>query len=591
MLAPPRGNGETMERFLRLRRIAAACVLVAMAQWPAMAAAQTAHPSMDDALAAIRAYAPAAMEYQGAPGLSVAITDRSKTLAVLTLGYANADTRAPVTPATRFAIGSITKSMTSLAMMQLVDAGKLSLDAAIRHYLPWFSIGGGSAVDVGELLSHTGGIPDDFASEYGYAYNVEALRGAKVLFAPGTAWSYSNDGYATAGEILAVLDGRPWSASVQARVLDRIGMANSAPIFTPETMATAAVGYQWLYNDRPGSLHPALVASPVLDFVDPAGSVLSTPADMAGYMRLYLNGGKTESGTPLISPSSFAAMTTAARYLNGKPAGSPTPVLDEAPEFYRQYGLGLSVFDSGGDHLVGHTGGISGYTACMQMNLTRGYGVVAMSNLVEAPLHPCAIVLYAMRVLRAQSAGDPLPPPPVAPDPAHVADAADYAGTYNAPGGAALTVAAEGDRLTLVDGGDRIALYPRAPDLFWADDPRFATYLVAFGRDKAKHVVEFTYGSQWYPNERYTGPRTFAHPASWDALAGRYENVFFGQPEIARIVIVKDHLTFDGVDALEPRADGSFAIGTSVVRFDALTGSQPQRLTIDATPLYRVALP
>ena len=130
MLAPPRGNGETMERFLRLRRIAAACVLVAMAQWPAMAAAQTAHPSMDDALAAIRAYAPAAMEYQGTPGLSVAITDRSKTLAVLTLGYANADTRAPVTPATRFAIGSITKSMTALAMMQLVDAGKLSLDAA-----------------------------------------------------------------------------------------------------------------------------------------------------------------------------------------------------------------------------------------------------------------------------------------------------------------------------------------------------------------------------------------------------------------------------------------------------------------------------
>ena len=227
----------------------------------------------------------------------------------------------------------------------------------------------------------------------------------------------------------------------------------------------------------------------------------------------------------------------------------------------------------------------------MQMNLTRGFGVVAMSNLVEAPLHPCAIVLYAMRVLRAQSAGDPLPPPPVAPDPAHVAAAAEYAGTYTAPGGSALTVAAEGDRLTLVDGGDRIALYPRAPDLFWADDPRFATYLVEFGRDKAKHVVELTYGSQWYPNERYTGPRTFAHPASWDSLAGRYENVFFGQPEITRVVIVKGQLTFDGVEALEPRPDGTFAIGTSVVRFDALTGSQPQRLTIDATPLYRVALP
>jgi D-alanyl-D-alanine carboxypeptidase len=572
------------------RRIVAMAAATAATAWPAVSPAQT-NPSTADALAAISAYAPAAMAYQGTPGLSVAITDRTKTLAVLTLGYSNVDARTPVTPATRFAIGSITKSMTSLAMMQLADAGTLSLAAPVRQYLPWFSIGGGSAIDVGELLSHTAGIPDDFSSENGWVYNVTALRRAKVLFDPGTGWSYSNDGYATAGAILASLDRRPWSASVQARVFTPIGMTHSSSVFTPEAMASAAVGYQWRDNDRPGSLHPPLVASPAMDFVDPAGSVLSTPEDMARYMRLYLNGGKTESGTQLISPAAFSAMTTAARYRDGKPAGSATPVLDEAPEFYRQYGLGLSVFDSQGDRSIGHTGGVSGYTACMQMNLTRGFGVVAMANLVEAPLHPCAIVLYAMRVLRAQSAGEPLPAPPVPPDPAHVAVAGAYDGTYTAPDGSVLNVAAEGDRLFLVDGGDRIALYPRGPDLFWADDPRFATFLVAFGRDEAKHVVELTYGSQWYPNERYRGPRTFAHPASWDRLVGRYENVYDGQPDVTRIVIVKDRLTFDGLDALDARADGTFALGTSVVSFDALAGSQPQRLTIDDTRLYRVDLP
>ena len=108
---------------------------------------------------------------------------------------------------------------------------------------------------------------------------------------------------------------------------------------------------------------------------------------------------------------------------------------------------------------------------------------------------------------------------------------------------------------------------------------------------REKRVVELSYGSQWYPNERYRGPRTFAHPATWDHLAGRYENVFFGQPEVTRVVIVKDRLTLDGVDALEPRADGTFALGTSVGRFDAFAGSQPQRLTVDGTSLYRVELP
>jgi hypothetical protein len=319
--------------------------------------------------------------------------------------------------------------------------------------------------------------------------------------------------------------------------------------------------------------------------------VLSTPEDMARYMRFYLNGGKTDGGKQLISTAAFTAMTVAASYNNGKPAGSASPVLAEAPAFYRRYGLGLSVFDARGDHVIGHTGGVSGYTACMQMNLTRGFGVVAMANLVEAPLHPCAIVLYAMDVLRAQSAGEPLPPAPTPPDPARVADASAYSGTYAMHGGGALSVVADGDRLFLVDGGDRIALYPRGPDVFWADDARFATFLIAFGRDRNKTVVELTYGSQWYPNERYRGPHAFPHPAAWDQFVGRYENTFLGQPEVTRVVIVKDALTFDGLDPLEPLADGTFRLGTSVVRFDAYAGAQPQRVSIDDERLYRVTLP
>ena len=572
-----------------LQTLVGAAVLTAVAATGAPPRAPA--PTIDDALAAIERYAPVAMANQQTPGLSVAITGRSRTLRVITLGYANVDAKTPVTPQTRFAIGSITKSMTALSIMQLRDEGRISLYARIRRYLPWFSIdAGGAPILVHQLLSHTGGIPDDYSLENSSLYDVASLRNANVLFKPGSDWSYSNDGYATLGAIVESVGGRRWSDAIVSRILAPIGMNHSAAAFTPQTLATAALGYQWRDNDRPGTLNPALVASPPLDFVDPAGSVLSTPEDMARYMRVYLNGGKLSDGRRLISEKSFADVTSADRLNDGKPAGSSQTVLAEAPQFYRKYGFGLSIFDERGDRLVGHTGGVSGYTACMQMNLTRGFGVIAFANHVEAPLHPCAIVLYAMRVLRAQSAGAPLPSPAPTPDPAHVQNAGEYAGTYRS-GAAMLRVTARADRLSLVDGASTWTLYPRDTDQFWSNDPRLPMYLLAFGRDARKHVVEMTYGSQWYTNANYRGPHQFSNPPSWDAYVGRYENVFLGQPYVTRAIIVKNRLTLDGVVPLRPLHDGSFAMGSSKVTFDTYAAGRTQRMIVDDARLYRTGLP
>ncbi|MBV8067784.1 MAG: beta-lactamase family protein, partial [Candidatus Eremiobacteraeota bacterium] len=270
----------------------AVCALLAFAPTVVAMPAEAANgAALESALDAIAAYAPQAMREQGTPGLAVAITDGSRTLRIITLGYANAEAKVPVTAATRFAVGSITKSMTALSLLELHDAGRLDLDAPVQRYLPWFSIDSGKrSILVHEILSHTAGLPDDYAAEAGYAYDVVALRLARTIFRPGTAWSYSNDGYETAGAILAQIDHRWWADALQARVLEPIGMAESSPTFTPAAMSSAAVGYQFRDNDRPAPLHPALVPSPAMDFIDPAGSVLSTPEDMARYMRFYLNG-------------------------------------------------------------------------------------------------------------------------------------------------------------------------------------------------------------------------------------------------------------------------------------------------------------
>ncbi len=559
---------------------------------PARAAAA---PSMEDALVRIAAYAPQALQEQGAPGMSVAITDRSHTLRIIAVGLTNVDARTPVTQNTRFPIGSITKGMTATALMQLRDEGRFDPSKPVRAYLPWFSIhSAGHQILAHQLLSHTAGLPDDFTFAPGYAYSVAALRDAHTIFVPGTHWAYSNDGFATLGAILAAVDNRSWADSLQARVFDALDMSQSSPVFTPQTLADAASGY--VFEDMNSILAPdaALVSSSPGDFVDPAGSVISTPQDMAKYMRFILNGGKNDAGTSIVSPSSFAMLTTPDT-MNGKPAGPQTPELAEAPLMYQQYAFGLAVHEENGDTIVAHTGGIAGYTACMENDVTRGFGAIAMSNLVEAPLHPCAIVLYAIKVLQAQSRGEPLPPLPA---PAgmylqrtHVANAADYAGTYTAADGSRLVFAASGSQLQLQTPQGAKTLYPRGESTFYVDDPRFAIFGLTFSRDMRGKVVEVTSGAQWFANGAYAGARTFSYPVAWNALIGRYEAAQeWGFAPSSRIFELKGRLMIDGAP-LAPQKDGSFTLEGSTVRFDTVAAGKMQRMWLDGIPMYRIDLP
>jgi D-alanyl-D-alanine carboxypeptidase len=551
-------------------------------------------PTLDDAIAAIKAYAPTALEQQGAPGMSVAITDRTHTIAIITEGMADVASKTPVSADTRFPIGSISKSMTTLALLQLHDKGLVDLNARVQQYLPSWSIHStGGPVLVHQLLSHTGGVPDDFTlQQYGFA--IAALRNAHTLFPPGTAWSYSNDGFGTVGAIVAAVSHQSWQSNIENHVFAPLGMANSFAVFNNRTLsAPTAIGYQFRDGDFVATPpHPALVPSPFVDFVDPAGSVISTPEDMAAYIRLYLNGGKTANGRQLITPASLTAMTTADHFNNGAPDIAKHVELAEWPAFYHEYGYGVSVFNTDGDHLIGHTGGVSGYTACFQANLTRGFGVIGLSNLVEAPLHPCAIVKYAMEVLRAQSLGQPLPQPPAGPPiaPPKV-NVADYVGTYRSAEGSGVVVANDNGRLSLHDGAKSYQLVAQGHDLFWTDDPRFTIFYVAFERNAAKTVDGFTNAGAYYVNSKHTGPTTFSHPAVWDRLVGRYENSIFGSPIVMRVVIVKGKLTIDGLNPLKTNPNGTFALADSTVRFDTLFEGKMQRLWLDGADLYRIELP
>ena len=180
---------------------------------------------------------------------------------------------------------------------------------------------------------------------------------------------------------------------------------------------------------------------------------------MAKYARMLLDGGITADGRRLLSPSSFALLTTAAT-----PAGT-----GGVPALYQKYAYGLAVRRFDGDTVVGHTGGTVAYTSCMEADLNSGFAAVALTNAGDLAPRPCPIVEYGLRSLRAAARGTAAPDFPAATDPATVPHAARFAGTYRAASGATLTVVApSAERLALRVGNTLHPLLPAGDGIFFS---------------------------------------------------------------------------------------------------------------------------
>ena len=539
--------------------------------------------SLESAFQAIDLYAEHRMQEVNMPGLALAVTDREKLLRVATFGYADLAAAKPIQPGTMFEIGSIGKSFTNVALLQLRDEGRLDLHAPVSTYLPWFEV----QTDYGpitthHLMTHTAGIPSGTDIGPHGLYEAWALRESRTGSPPGEYFRYSNVGYKTLGFLLGELDGRSYSESIQTRVLEPLGMRDSHPVIGYETRKRAAVGYRSFYDDRPEHIDHGLAPALWTEYGVGDGCQASTAGDMAIYLRMFMNGGAGPAGR-LMSEDSYRLMTQRA-IANQQWGGA-------------HYGYGLTLADVDGHAYLGHGGSTTGFGAAMIADLDDGLGVVVLVNGYVQSYGAVDMALHLLRLLRAGLRQQPMPPLPSVADPESVSDAAAYAGSYSA-GEDRLAIAAQGERLSLRWRGLDVVLRRRGEDRFFVPHPDLEHYLLEFGR-AGERVVEVFHGPHWYVGEGYSGPEGFAYPAEWDSFPGHYRTYNFGLTNF-RIVLRKGSLILiypaGGHEPLVPLGGGLFRIGDDprspeTIRFDAMASGRALRATYSGCPYYRTYTP
>jgi CubicO group peptidase (beta-lactamase class C family) len=336
-----------------------------------------------DACAPIDAYIEKQMRRLNIPGATLAIVEGDQIVHLRGFGRASPGGEAP-TPQTPFFIGSLTKSFTALAVMQLVEAGKVELDAPVRRYLPWFRVADPQAsaqITVRHLLNQTSGISQatgiaplaSFDDQPGAVERqARALASAKLARPPGSAFEYSNTNYNLLGLVIEAASGEAYPAYIQRHIFDPLEMRHSHTSKAAARQDGLAVGHLSCF------VTPIAVPDlPVPQGSFPSGQLISSAEDLAHYLIAYLNQG-SYNGAQVLSPEGIAEMhRPAAKVVNfGSEMGA--------------YGMGWIVEQTAQGRRITHKGTCPDFFAYMALLPERKQGLVLLANanqlLIDAAL-------------------------------------------------------------------------------------------------------------------------------------------------------------------------------------------------------------
>jgi len=452
--------------------------------------------NFDAAIAAIRAHAEQHLSYFGLPGLTLGLTTPNGLSTVLNFGFANRDSRAPITPDTLFQIGSISKSMTATVIHQLAAEGRLRLTDPVGKLLPVAPLPADNSITVQHLLDHTAGLPDDAP--------LFAPGGLWTTYAPGEHWHYSNTGYEMLGKIAEHAGGKPLARMIEERIFAKLGMRRSRGAIIGLDRTLYAQGYEATDPAAPFARGVPLAPAAWVDVTFGAGSVASTADDMLRWLRSIADAAEGRGGLGL-SPMQAKAFT--AHFVP-----SDTPGMS--------YGNGLMhIGGPPGRSYIHHTGGMVSFTSSFHVDVASGIGAFASSTLSAfSEYRPRVLTRFAVDALAEVAAGRPAPVPPSLETP--LPNAAQFVGHYSGPAGSFEV--RPGSPLTLVAGGKEAALQPWGDDTFRTLHPDFHAFTLMFER-KGPLVTLANWGPNSYGREG-SGIALAKSDPSLQRFTGRYVN-------------------------------------------------------------------
>jgi CubicO group peptidase (beta-lactamase class C family) len=316
------------------------------------------------------------------PGLSLAVVKDGKVLLARGYGVRRMGSPTPVDGKTRFGIASNTKVFTATALGLLVEEGKLAWDAPVIQYLPAFAMYDPFVtreLTIRDLLVHRSGLglgAGDLLwwppSTYDRTEIARRLRYIKPATSFRSAYAYDNVLYLVAGQVIEAVSGLSWEDFVATRILAKVGMTASD---VRHSAAGEGGNVAGTHARIDGTVRP--IAPFLSDNTNPAGGIMSGADDMARWVMVQLDSGRTADGARLFSTRTTRELWTIVTPIA---PGEPAPELRALRSNFNGYALGLSVRDFRGTKMITHTGGLPGYVSRVTMIPELRLGVVVLTN-------------------------------------------------------------------------------------------------------------------------------------------------------------------------------------------------------------------
>ena len=534
---------------------------------PLLAAQTAAVPGrFAEAVRRIKAFAAADLADKGFPGMTVALVGPNGFASTFAVGLADLDRAVPATPNHLFQIGSISKSLTAMALFVLAQRGMLDLDARVQDLLQEYPLPP-EPITLTQLLDHSSGIPNNLEDAAHFQ-----VPGGRLWtgFLPGSRYSYCNLGYALLGAVIERVTGVTFAVALETLVLRPLGMNRAVPLFRISDRAAFATGHARFREDVPWLPKARLAPARWFDFVHAAGSVAATGDDMVRYLQ-FVGQVAAGKGVPLFSDA------LAERFR--------TPTIASSPPGAR-YGNGLISLDVEGRPCFRHTGGILGFSSAFTLDKETGVGCYASVNVGGAGNYrPTEITEYALPLVRAAGNGSPLPAVGGPKPPALIKDAARFTGRWFSADGSELVIAERGGALSVTSRGLERPLRSGGESGFVTDHPALDPNALVF----ESNASVLRLGNRLFG--RHSAPAAQPPSPRLAALTGVYYSpgAWSSRP---RVFAIGERL-FVGTEEVVETSDGSWRfkspnLASERLWFQHPIGGRPQVLNFSGSLFNRV---